>query len=137
MSKEPQPVLKSMEQVLKDVYEKHRTVVNPDDNWATWETCVEDGTVNVCYEAMSDWANQCTIGLSARLDWQINQSFKQSEEISTLQKTIEEQKKEIERITGLMMDSFQAGLDYEAFKWTGKHKDGLSAFYSFKSKHNL
>lgn len=100
-SKEPQPVpeeikpvLKSMEQVLKESYEKH-TRANPGEKWTAWEDCKTDKSNSLCYEAMANWANQCTTGLSARLDWQINQSFKQSEEITTLEQTIVDYDKQV------------------------------------------
>jgi hypothetical protein len=109
LPEEVKPVLKSMEQVLKDAYTYHREVVKPDDKWATWEECVKDGTVNVCYQAMSEWANQFTTGLSARLDWQINESWKQSEELTRLRSEIAALEATIVDLDKKLIESRQEG----------------------------
>lgn len=46
------------EEILKKNYEHHKNVVNPDDNWATWEKVQEDGTTALVYDAMEEYKNE-------------------------------------------------------------------------------
>lgn len=50
--------MKSAIDILKEVYTHYKEVVKPDDNWASWETCIEDGTVKLAIDAMEKYAEQ-------------------------------------------------------------------------------
>lgn len=46
----------SKEAVLKATYDRYRTEVIPDENWADWEQCKNDGTVAMVLEAMESYS---------------------------------------------------------------------------------
>ncbi|HRP30489.1 MAG TPA: hypothetical protein PKV73_01290 [Agriterribacter sp.] len=50
---EIEQISREAERILKLAYVRHTTEVNPDDNWADWETCKKDGTVEMVLEAMT------------------------------------------------------------------------------------
>lgn len=53
----PAPSNVSAEETLKSSYEHYKNVVKPDDSWASWEKCKEDGTVEMVLSAMHTHAN--------------------------------------------------------------------------------